>query len=345
MGELPSVPGLHDRSFFPLLAETLAKTLSADYVMVGEFRPDEEIVAPAIYAQGRILVGDEYRLSGTPCENVVGRRECVFTANVQGLFPQDRILADWGVESYVGMPLFDAKGTALGLLAAMWTASLTDAEPARSMLALFAGRAAHEIERARADEALRASEARFRTLCQLSPMGVFEADERGFCTYLSTQWEAITGRRNEQLLGFGWADFMHPDDIAHSRATWRRSCLQRSPYLDEFRVVLETGETRWARAIGRRLEGDETRPASYVGCIEDITDRKHAELATTGRRGTLSPRVHGQQPGHCLHEGRGRPPGLRESAILKRFQRAPKTSLETDFEMFDAELAPQVGRQ
>ena len=220
MGELPSVPGLHDRSFFPLLAETLAKTLSADYVMVGEFRPDEEIIrAPAIYAQGRILVGDEYRLSGTPCENVVGRRECVFTANVQGLFPQDRILADWGVESYVGMPLFDAKGTALGLLAAMWTASLTDAEPARSMLALFAGRAAREIERVRADEALRASEARFRTLCQLSPMGVFEADERGFCTYLSTQWEAITGRRNEQLLGFGWADFMHPDDIAHSRAT------------------------------------------------------------------------------------------------------------------------------
>ena len=44
MGELPEVPGLHDRSFFPLLAETLAKTLTADYVLVGEFRPDEEMI-------------------------------------------------------------------------------------------------------------------------------------------------------------------------------------------------------------------------------------------------------------------------------------------------------------
>lgn len=343
MGELPAAPGLQDRSFFPLLAETLAKTLSADYVVVGELRPDAETIrAPAIYAQGRILVGDEYRLSGTPCENVVGRRECVFKENVQALFPQDHVLADWRVESYVGMPLFDAKGTALGLLAAMWTTPLTDPEPARSMLALFAGRAAREIERIHADEALRTSEARFRTLCQLSPMGVFEADERGYCTYLSTQWEAITGRRNEQLLGFGWVDFMHPDDIAHSRATWRRSCLQRSPYLDEFRVVLESGETRWARAVGRRLEGDETRPASYVGCIEDITDRKQAELAQRAAEERFRAFMDNNPAIAFMKDANGRRV-YANLPYLKRFQRGAEDVIgKTDFEMFDAELARKL---
>lgn len=173
-------------------------------------------------------------------------------------------------------------------------------------------------------------------------MGVFEADERGYCTYLSTQWEAITGRTNEQLLGFGWTAFMHPDDIAHSRATWRKSCLQRSPYLDEFRVVLESGEIRWARAVARRLEGDETKPASYVGCIEDITDRKNAELAQRSTEERFRAFMDNSPAIAFMKDTNGRRV-YANLPYLKRFQRGTEEVIgKTDFEMFDAELARKL---
>ncbi|MES1213792.1 MAG: PAS domain S-box protein [Singulisphaera sp.] len=344
LGELPRLRDAEDRSFFPALAETLAKTLGADYVLVGEIMPAKDrIRAPAIYARGEILLGDEYMLAGTPCQNVVGRGDCVYAAGVREKFPDDAWLAERGIESYVGTPLFSAKGEALGLLAAMWTKPQSDPEPARSMLSLFANRAAREIERVRADEALRASEARFRTLCQASPMGVFESDGRGFCTYISTQWEAMTGRRNEQLLGFGWSSFVHPDDIAGAREAWQQARLQRRPYFDEFRILLESGEVRWARAVAKRLGGEGSGPASYVGCIEDITDRKQAELAQRASEARFRAFMDNSPAIAFMKDAAGRRV-YANLPYLKRFQRGQEDVIgKTDYEMFDADLARKLG--
>ena len=108
--------------------------------------------------------------------------------------------------------------------------------------------------------------------------------------------------------------------------------------------MLETGETRWARAIGRRLEGDETRPASYVGCIEDITDRKHAELAQRAAEARFRAFMD-NSPAIAFMKDAGGRRVYANLPYLKRFQRGAEDVIgKTDFEMFDAELA-QVGRQ
>ncbi len=271
----------------------------------------------------------------------MGKRDCVYKEGVRERFPHDRTLAEWGVESYVGTPLFDAKGAPLGLLAAMWSTALSDPEPARSMLSLFANRAAREIERVRADEALRTSEARFRTLCQASPMGVFESDQRGYCSYISTQWETLTGRRNDQLLGFGWASFVHPDDIGHAREVWRRACAEGT-YLDEFRIVLENGDIRWARAVARRLGDPGSKQASYVGCIEDITDRKQAELAQRESEQRFRAFMDNSPAIAFMKDAAGRRV-YANLPYLKRFQRGAEEVIgKTDYEMFDADLARKL---
>ncbi|HEY4311943.1 MAG TPA: PAS domain S-box protein [Pirellulales bacterium] len=341
LGELPKGRDAEERPFFPALAETLAKTLNANFVVVGELCAGKNLIrTPAIFARGVILVGDEYELAGTPCENVVGKRDCVYTERVREIFPQDKTLVEWGVESYVGTPLFDSQGAPLGLLAAMWSTPLADPEPARTMLSLFANRAAREIERVRADEALRTSEARFRTLCEASPMGVFESDERGFCTYISTQWEELMKRPNEQLLGFGWSSFVHPDDIQRARAVWREASSQRRPYLDEFRIVLEDGEVRWARAMAKRL-GD-TEPPSYVGCVEDVTDRKNAELNQRASEERFRAFMDNSPAIAFMKDSDGRRV-YANLPYLKRFQRGSEDVIgKTDYEMFDADLARKL---
>ena len=97
-------------------------------------------------------------------------------------------------------------------------------EPARGRGARRIGHAAfralpaREIERQRAEEALHAAEARFETYYQATPLGIFEADGEGLCTYVSSQWEKLTGRRAAELLGAGWRKILHPDDILPAKS-------------------------------------------------------------------------------------------------------------------------------
>ncbi len=54
LGDLPKARDADDRQFFPVMAETLAKTLSADYIVVGELCPNNKVIrAPRFSREGR----------------------------------------------------------------------------------------------------------------------------------------------------------------------------------------------------------------------------------------------------------------------------------------------------
>ena len=278
--DLLSSPDAREQPFFPALARRLAQALEADYVIVGELDATRRTIqAPLVYARGVIQVGDEHALAGTPCERIVDGDSCTYTEGVRARYPGDKLLADWQVEACVGVPLSDANGAPLGLLAALWTKPLAEAGPAELVPSLFASRAAREIERVRADESLRGSEARFDTFCQATPLGLYECNQEGFCTYISSQWETLTGRTVSELMGVGWRQIIHPDDLAAARETWSQAHLRGRPYENEFRVVLRDGEVRWARSVARRTGEAPDGSTTYVGSVEDVTERRRADEA------------------------------------------------------------------
>ena len=136
------------------LVQHLAKATGCRYVLLGELSETDtsKIQTHLVWADGKFAENFEYELKGTPCENVVGNKMCVYPKSVQEQFPEDHLLANMSVESYVGTPLFDSSGKALGLLSVM------DIEPMRtvvlveSALFIFALRAATEIERTRIEK-------------------------------------------------------------------------------------------------------------------------------------------------------------------------------------------------
>jgi PAS domain S-box-containing protein len=143
--------------FFRSLVQHLAKALDVDYAFIGELTggKDDEIRTLSVYAQGEIVDNFVYSLTGTPCINVVDSRLCFYSSNVQQLFPRDRLLVEKGAESYMGMPLFDSAGRALGLMVVMHSKELGNPQLAESMLRIFAVRASAELERKKAEEKLR----------------------------------------------------------------------------------------------------------------------------------------------------------------------------------------------
>jgi GAF domain-containing protein len=175
-------------AFFLSLAHHLVQTLHADYALIGALASPGAGSVRTLAACGRAGTLDnfEYRLEGTPCENVVGKDMCSYPRDVRRLFPRDRMLTDMGIEAYAGMPLFDSAGHALGLMVVLYTRPLANPRTAESLLQVFAVRAAAELERQRAQRALE----NLALFPRADPNPVLEFAADGTLSY----WNAATER-------------------------------------------------------------------------------------------------------------------------------------------------------
>jgi signal transduction histidine kinase/HAMP domain-containing protein len=145
--------------FFRSLVRSLTSALEADFALVGEFTPDCGSVSTlAICADGQIVENTVYELRGTPCEGVLTANACYYEAGVQDFFPEDTMLRDLRMESYLGAPLVDEAGKKLGLIAVLCRRPMThNVTDPLSMLKVFAARGSAELTRLRAERALRRS--------------------------------------------------------------------------------------------------------------------------------------------------------------------------------------------
>ena len=142
--------------FFKSLARYLAENLGMDYVCIDRLQ-GEGLAARtvAIYFDGKFEDNLTYALKDTPCGDVVDKTVCCFPKGVRHLYPQDVVLREMMAESYVGAILSSSKGQPIGLIAIIGRQPLANPQLAESMLKLVAVRAAGELERKEAEEALR----------------------------------------------------------------------------------------------------------------------------------------------------------------------------------------------
>jgi PAS domain S-box-containing protein len=133
--------------------------------------------------------------------------------------------------------------------------------------------------RRRAEEALRESEERWRTLTQALPQLVWGAGPDGGCDYFSTQWTNYTGLGESDLLGWRWMEALHPDDREPTRQFWRESVAGRQPYNVEYRIRGSDGTYGWFKTRGTPIRDSDGRIVKWFGTCTDITDRKRAEQA------------------------------------------------------------------
>ena len=151
------------------------------------------------------------------------------------------------------------------------------------ILALFWQRA----RRRQAEQRLRESEQRFRTMADGAPvmMWVSGVDKR--CTDFNRGWLEFTGRRIEQEIGDGWADGVYPDDLERCFATYVEAFDARRPFTMEYRLRRYDGEYRWITDTGTPRFLHDGSFVGYIGCCIDINDQKMGELARREVAGRL----------------------------------------------------------
>jgi PAS domain S-box-containing protein len=138
---------------------------------------------------------------------------------------------------------------------------------------------------------LHASEARYRTLARISPVGIFRTDPRGATTYVNPKWCEIAGLPADQALGHGWLAAVHPDDREAISQDWQASAQHQQPAYSDYRFVRPDGTTAWVmgQAVPELDAGGQF--IGYVGTITDITERVRAESELRGLNTELEARV------------------------------------------------------
>ncbi len=271
-----AVSHLSGAEFLRAFVKEAALALNVRHLFVGEPSDSpEKIRALAFWSGDKFVEGYEYPLPHSPCENVLGQNTCMFVSGVQELFPLDRDLADFGIEGYVGTPLFARNGTPIGLLIALHDRVINTTQKVGELFEFFAPRVGSELEIFHAEELLEDSETWTRSVVESSPISIVIGDAGGTVLRCNQAFLRMIGRKPNEVLGRNILEFTADGDVAASKRAIEQvlSGSHENTRLEK-RYIRSDGETVWGdlslTATGKK-DKDRTH---LIGMIVDITERK-----------------------------------------------------------------------
>jgi PAS domain S-box-containing protein len=140
-----------------------------------------------------------------------------------------------------------------------------------------AGVGGHPIFLQEAQDKLRQSENRYRSLASATAQIVWTANADGKVSGRLPEWQEYTGQTLKEIKEDGWTKALHPDDIAHFFKVWTEAVRSQTQYDTEYRLRRHDGAYRDFAVRGVPVLTGEGVIAEWVGCCTDITDRKQAE--------------------------------------------------------------------
>lgn len=132
-------------------------------------------------------------------------------------------------------------------------------------------------KRREAEQALRDSERRFRSLIENALDIITVLDEAGTITYVSPSIARVLGYAPETLIGNVEFDYVHPDDVEKMILAFQQTIQNPDQTISvEFRFRHQDGSWRVLEAIGKHFVEPDGK-GNLVINSRDITDRKQAE--------------------------------------------------------------------
>jgi PAS domain S-box-containing protein len=134
-------------------------------------------------------------------------------------------------------------------------------------------------ERKRAEEALRESEERFRTVFEGTSLGIALVDFNGKALSINHAFEQMTGYSMEEFKEIeGSLKYLHPDDAMMDAKLYIELLKgKREGYTVDKRYIRKDGGVIWGRQTLSVVRGAEGKPIYFVAMVEDITERKRME--------------------------------------------------------------------
>jgi PAS domain S-box-containing protein len=127
------------------------------------------------------------------------------------------------------------------------------------------------------EAALRDSERELQQIVSSIPGLTWSSDAKGATRFWSQQYLDYAGAQLEDVLGFKFADYIHPDDRDHILEMWTEIIAAGTPGEAELRLRRADGEYRWFLIRACPFFDEEGNLTQWFGVNVDIENRKRAE--------------------------------------------------------------------
>ncbi|MDE3225111.1 MAG: response regulator [Nitrospirota bacterium] len=264
--------------FFRSLVFYLAGTLKVRYALIGELKEGDpsKVRTLAVWAGHSFLENFEYDLLDSPCAQVVGRQLRLFSQGVRQLFPDYRLLADLGVESYCGVPLFDKAEHALGLLAVLHDQPMRPSLDIEQILTIFSARAGTELERKRITAQLRETKDRLQAILDNTPAMIYVKDAQSRHIIVNRRFQSLVGLAEDQIIGKTNHELFPAPAADAFRANDLTVLNSLAPMQSEEVLEQSDGPHTYVSVKFPVFDG-EGRPFGICGISTDITEHKQLE--------------------------------------------------------------------
>lgn len=298
--EIPSVPASEPREdaalrtilegtatetgerFFAALVKNVAAALNTHGAWVTEYLSAErKLRALSFWMGGDWIPEFDMEIDGTPCGDVIERAELIhFPDDVVAFYPSDGMLHDIGVKSYMGVPLFGADRCILGHLAVLDTKPMPSEPRMFAVFRIFAARAAAELQRIRAENALREREAKLDRILSAAMDAIIEVDAGLRITHANPAAERIFHSSAAEMIGRPFAGFLETADATRLKEMVEQ--IDQRPQGEQCLWVAgglvargADGRTFFAEATLSRMEAKGQPYHTIV--LRNVNDRLEAE--------------------------------------------------------------------
>ncbi len=304
--ELMAMSRLHEFStrllskagLLPLLEEGLNAIIAlqnADFGNVQLYNPETktlEIVAYRGFQRSFLDYFSSVNEPGAACGRAMQRRERVIIEDVLAdpdFEPHREIAASAGFRAVQSTPLFSRSGEPLGMISTHFRQPHRPSGHDLRFTDLYARLAGELIERQRAEQALGASEERFRRYFELGLIGMAMTSPTKGILEVNDELCVMLGYERSELLKKTWAEMTHQDDLAADVTQFDRvTAGEIDGYTLDKRWIRKDGrviDTIMSAKCLRRADGSVDY---FVGLVQDITERKRSEEALRAAQAQLA---------------------------------------------------------
>ena len=184
-----------------------------------------------------------------------------------------------GFRFYAGVPIVDAEGRALGAVCVIDTVPRDFTAADRTILLEMAESVSARLELYRSDADLRESKEHYRAALASNPHMRWTTSADGNPEEGEEHWLGEIGSSSERSGGGDWVRAVHPDDLLSASKAWSASLEHGQPLDVEHRLRFADGSYRWSRVRATPRRDAAGRIMRWYGMVEDIHDRKVAEVA------------------------------------------------------------------
>lgn len=262
-------------NIFRKIVYQLATSHGMRYAMISLINSKDPSQAEtlAVWAGDQFAENISYSLKGSPCEKVIQEELCFYPQNIQALFPEDCLLADMEVESYLGAPLRNSQNKVIGIINMLDDEPIEDTPQTSLLLKSLATRASIELERLESEKKLELSSRVFSDTHE----GITITEADGTIIDVNPAFCEITGYNREEIIGKNPRVLRSDQQDANFYAEMWQTLEKLGHWKGEIWNRKKNGEIYAELLTISALKNDQGQAINYVGIFSDITHTKEQQ--------------------------------------------------------------------